>query len=75
MKRLLLALFSVLVLAGCSTPRGGTSDVYEETAYESVDETTEARPSNDFGRGTDRFSQESTQMLSGAEPDVKVFRQ
>lgn len=75
MKSVLFAVLLGLVAVGCSTtPRGGTSDVYQDSDYDygwgsSVDR------QNEFGRGTDRFSQESTQMLPGAEPDVRTFRQ
>jgi hypothetical protein len=77
MRKVLFALLSALVITGCSTtPRGGTSsdsDTAEQVDYGQA--SVENNVPTDFGRGTDRFSQDSSRMLPGKEPDVRTFRQ
>lgn len=72
-----------LTLAGCSTYRGGTGDEYRQTEYgrggTGMDSGVER--TSDFGRGGNRFNQESSEILRpyepnpDAEPDSEVFRQ
>jgi hypothetical protein len=74
MKSLFFALLSAVFVTGCSTtPRGGTSDTAENVDYGQA--AVENSHGTDFGRGTDRFSQDSSRMLPGKEPDVRTFRQ
>jgi hypothetical protein len=74
MKSLFFALLSAAVVTGCSsTPRGGTSDTAEDVDYGQA--TVENAHRTDFGRGTDLFSQDSSRMLPGKEPDFRTFRQ
>jgi hypothetical protein len=75
MKRVLFAALLGIAMAGCSTtPRGGTSDVSTDTTAEYGEASSDVG-TTDFGRGSDRFSQESTRMLPGAESDWRTFRQ
>jgi hypothetical protein len=85
MKSLFFALLTGVIVTGCcsTTPQGGTS--YSGTVQGSSD-TAEAVDYGqavvehdshwtDYGRGSDRFSQDSSRMLPGKEPDVRTFRQ
>lgn len=74
-----------LTLAGCATYQGGTGDDYRQTDYgrggPEVDAATGRRGTTDFGRGSNRFNQDSSEMIwrfepgPDAEPDSEIFRQ
>ena len=73
MKTFLFALFAGAVLVGCASNQGGTAG-YSET-YSGQGTSTAPIGGNDFGRGTDRFNQESSQMLPAARSDADIYRQ
>jgi hypothetical protein len=73
MKMLFMALFAGTVLVGCASNRGGTGDYYD--TYSGQGTSSAPVRGNDFGRGTDRFDQESSQMLPATPPDAQIYRQ
>ncbi len=78
MKRLFLASLATGLLMGCSSPRGGTSNtdnmVYGQGSSGPVYRGPAYDPGTDFGRGGDRFNQDSSRLLPGKEPDAQIYR-
>ncbi|HUR46093.1 MAG TPA: hypothetical protein VMZ27_09485 [Candidatus Saccharimonadales bacterium] len=63
-------------LVGCASNRGGTanSETYSTTGQGSSETAPARMGGNDFGRGTDRFDQESSQMLPRRATDDQIYR-
>jgi hypothetical protein len=74
---LFVALLAGAGLMGCAshqdTYQGGTGDYH--ATYSGQGTSGVPTQGNDFGRGSDRFNQESSQMLPATRSDTEIYRQ